>query len=136
MKKSILIVDDNDRYANNLKFHFEALGFLTARAYTAREGWDMFNEKIYDAVITDITMETQTSGLWLARKIFKSGYDKELVIATTGFDVMGVMNLSRYILPVFFGTGWMIPKKPLKAGDVIVYPTIKNKHKNFLDTLK
>ena len=36
----ILIVDDNDRYANNLKAFFDARKIETVRAYNAKEGWE------------------------------------------------------------------------------------------------
>ncbi|MCB1179164.1 MAG: hypothetical protein KDK36_16390, partial [Leptospiraceae bacterium] len=84
---------------------------------------EKFQEKTYHTVITDITMETQTSGLWLARKIYKSGYKGNIIIATTGFDVFGVMGISKFILPKFAGVGWMIPKVPLKKGIVEFHKT-------------
>ena len=65
----VLIVDDNDRYANNLKAFFDA------------------------------------------RKI------------ETGFDAPGVMFVSKYLLPAFGGVGWMVPKVPLKRGEVVFIPT-------------
>ena len=80
-------------------------------------------------------METQTSGLWLARKIYTSGYTGELIIATTGFDVPGVMFFSKFILPVFAGVGWMIPKVPLKKGEVKLFPTIIRRGSEFFKTI-
>ena len=129
--KQILVVDDNDRYANNLEKYFETQGVKTTRAYDAAQGWDLFNKGHFDAVITDITMETQISGLGLARKIHKSGYQGQILIATTGFDFPGVMFLSRYILSFYCRLDWMIPKKPLKKGEVLFYPTIRQKEKSF-----
>ena len=127
----ILIVDDNDRYANNLETHFVSKNIKTTRAYDAAEGWTIFNKEKFDAVITDITMETQTSGLFLARKIAKSGYTGQIVIATTGFDFPGVMFLSKFILPFFCRLDWMIPKIPLKQGKVIFHPTTRQNNNKF-----
>lgn len=121
--KNVLIVDDNNRYADNLKSFFESKGYSTDRAFTAKEGWLKVQDQEYHSIVTDITMESQTSGLWFARKVYKSGYKGNLIIATTGFDFPGVLSLGKWFLPAFAGIGWMIPKKPLKQGKVVLIPT-------------
>ncbi|EQA43842.1 response regulator receiver domain protein [Leptospira broomii serovar Hurstbridge str. 5399] len=125
MKPLILVVDDNDRYANNLKTYLENLKCDVLRAVDAAQGWEYYakNKDKLSAVITDITMETQTSGLWLIRRIHKDGFKGIKVIATTGFDVFGVMAISRLVLPTFAGISFMVPKVPLKAGKVLMLPT-------------
>lgn len=125
MNKKVLIVDDNDKYALSLNVFFEAKKYDVLRAYSAKEGWDFFQRSTdgFQFIITDITMESQTSGLWLARNIYTSGYKTELCIATTGFDVAGVMKLGYFTLPLFCGLQWMIPKVPLKKGIVEFHPT-------------
>ncbi|TGK11973.1 response regulator [Leptospira fletcheri] len=125
MKPLVLVVDDNDRYANNLKVYLENLGCRVLRAIDAKQGWNLFlqNRSELAAVITDITMETQTSGLWMIRKIHKDGFRGLKIIATTGFDVFGVMAISKFLLPSFAGISFMIPKVPLKNGKVVMLPT-------------
>ncbi|GBF51285.1 two component response regulator receiver protein [Leptospira ryugenii] len=120
----VLIVDDNDKYANNLKLFFDTKGIQSVRARDAREGWTVFqSDPNFDVVISDVTMETQTSGLWMMRKIYKSKFPGVMIIASTGFDVAGVMFFSKFILPFFCGLHWMIPKVPLKKGEVQLFPT-------------
>lgn len=121
----VLIIDDNDRYAENLKSYLSERGIESIRAFTAREGLDLFSnhKNELSGIITDVTMETQTSGLWAIRKIWKSGFKGHLIMASTGFDVWGVMRFSYFFLPLFFGIEWMIPKVPLKQGKVEWYPT-------------
>lgn len=127
--KKVLIVDDNDRYANNLKIYFDSLKISNDRAVDAKAGWELFQKNSdYDMVVSDITMETQTSGLWLMRRIYKSGYKGILSIASTGFDVWGVMGFSKYFLVWFCGLHWMIPKVPLKNGTVEWVATSKVKN--------
>lgn len=122
----VLIVDDNDRYAINLKKYFDGLGIHSDRAIDAKQGLDFFrNNPPYDMIVSDITMETQTSGLWMMRKISKSGYNGVLTIASTGFDVPGVMKISSLLLVWFCKLDWMIPKVPLKSGLVQWYPTFR-----------
>lgn len=121
--KLTLIVDDNDKYANNLKLYLDSKEIPNERARTAGEGYEMFKSKQYHTIITDITMETQTSGLWFARRIYKEGFKGQIIIATTGFDFPGVMLFGKYALPGFAGVGWMIPKVPLKKGIVEFHST-------------
>ncbi|GBF40059.1 response regulator [Leptospira johnsonii] len=125
MKPLVLVVDDNDRYANNLKTYLQENGCEVLRALDASQGWDLYlaNKHKLKAVITDITMETQTSGLWMIRRIYQDGFEGIKVIATTGFDVSGVMAISKYFLPWFAGVEYMVPKVPLKRGEVVLIPT-------------
>ncbi|TGM69287.1 response regulator [Leptospira levettii] len=128
--KKVLIVDDNDRYANNLKLYLDGKKINSDRAVDAKQGLELFTKSNdYDMIISDVTMETQTSGLWMMRKIYKSGYKGVLVIASTGFDVWGVMPFSSYFLSWFCGLHWMIPKVPLKQGTVEWVPTVLSKDK-------
>ncbi|EMJ97653.1 response regulator [Leptospira alstonii] len=137
MKKIVLIVDDNDRYANNLKVWFEKKGFETVRAVDAAQGWEIYSKdkNRFHTIVTDITMETQTSGLWMIRKIHKDGYRGNKIIATTGFDFPGVMFFSSWILPRFAGIGWMVPKVPLKEGTVVFLPTSLKRNVSFESVL-
>ncbi|EMJ88144.1 response regulator [Leptospira meyeri] len=129
--KKVLIVDDNDRYANNLKSYFDSKNIPSDRAIDAKEGFALFSKNPnYDMIVSDVTMETQTSGLWMMRQIYKSGYKGILVIASTGFDVFGVMSFSSLFLPWFCGLHWMIPKVPLKKGTVEWVPTAISKGKS------
>ncbi|EKJ86442.1 response regulator receiver domain-containing protein [Leptospira meyeri] len=129
--KKVLIVDDNDRYANNLKSYFDSKNIPSDRAIDAKEGFALFSKNPnYDMIVSDVTMETQTSGLWMMRQIYKSGYKGILVIASTGFDVFGVMSFSSLFLPWFCGLHWMIPKVPLKKGTVEWVPTVLSKGKS------
>jgi CheY-like chemotaxis protein len=120
---TVLIVDDNDRYASHLINYFNQKNIPTQRAVNAVQGFEMFSSFAYATIISDVTMETQISGLKMVRSIFKSGYKGEIIIATTGFDVKGVMFIGRLLLPIYAGVGWMIPKVPLKRGEVLFYPT-------------
>jgi CheY-like chemotaxis protein len=121
----VLIVDDNDRYAYQLKKYLDNLNIFNERAFNAKEGYEKTRTTTYEFIITDVTMETQTSGLILTRNLYKEGCPSNLIIATTGFDFPFVMKISKYILPYYSGVKWMIPKVPLKNGNVIFHPTIK-----------
>lgn len=127
----VLIVDDNHKYADALKKFFDKKNIESVRAFNALEGWEKFKAENFHTVITDITMETRLSGLFLARKIFKTNYTGNIIIATTGFDFPFVMRFSKFFLPIFAGVHFMIPKVPLKKGEVIFHPTILKKDLGF-----
>lgn len=131
----ILIVDDNDRYAKSLENFFEKKSIKTKRAIHAAQGWEFYKQDTFHSIISDITMETQTSGLWMVRNIFQDGYKGNLIIASTGFDVVGVMSLSKLILHKFFGVSYMIPKVPLKSGEVVFVPTYKREPLEYMDKI-
>mgnify|MGYP001591473186 CR=1 FL=1 len=129
VQKKILIIDDNNRYAENLEKFFKSFHNVeTVRAKTAKEGFELFLKNNYHTVISDITMETQTSGFIGIRKIYKTGYQGNLIIATTAFDVKGALFIGKYFLPFYANIGWMIPKVPLKKGEVIFVPTTLKKN--------
>jgi CheY-like chemotaxis protein len=138
MKKKILVVDDNDRYAEAITKFYEKYSLSCERAFTAQEGWEVFQkDNRFFSIVTDVTMETQTSGLWFSRKVFKTGYSGHIIIASTGFDFPGVISFSRFFLPLFSGVGWVVPKKPLKnSGEMIFYPTQKQIHCNYISLLE
>jgi CheY-like chemotaxis protein len=138
MDRKILIVDDNDRYANALEAFYKKYNFDCCRAYHAREGWQIYQQNpTFFSIVTDITMESQTSGLWLSRKIYSTGFKGYLLIATTGFDFPGVMFCSKYLLPWFSGIDWMIPKKPIrKEGSILFFPTQKQINQDYITLIK
>ncbi|MCC6276262.1 MAG: response regulator [Leptospiraceae bacterium] len=135
--KKILIIDDNDRYAENLEKFFKAYPDVqTVRAKTAKEGFDLFQKDDYHTIISDITMESQISGFTGIRKIHRAGYNGNLIIATTAFDVRGTLFIGKYFLPCYAKVGWMIPKVPLKKGEVVFVPTTLKKGIRFEELLE
>lgn len=113
-----LIVDDNDDYTTMLLSHLKPAGYAFERARSASEGLKRLQEvgpAYYTLILTDITMEGQTAGLSLIRRIRKTGYRGVLMVASTGFNSRLVLNLSKPFL-VLWGVDILIPKEPLKSG--------------------
>ena len=99
--KHLLLVDDNDRYASILTDYFSPLGYSIDRAEDAARGLALYSEhgpEYYAVIVTDITMETQLAGIFMLGKIHALGYPGTVVVASTGFDVHGVIWLSRLLL--------------------------------------
>ncbi|HEX7344542.1 MAG TPA: response regulator [bacterium] len=115
-----LIIDDNDEYAAMLLSHFEPHGFQFIRATNAKEGLQALRQSgpsIFKAIITDITMGSQTAGLKLIRKIRKLRYHGVLIVASTGFDSPFVLQIAKPAM-IMLGADILIPKRPLKAGQL------------------
>lgn len=120
----LLLVDDNDKYADLLETYFKKHGFSSERAVDAAEGYKMWSEKApdyYPLIVTDVTMETQTSGLGMLKKIHKNGYQGTIIIASTGFDVVGAKVLTKIFLRST-GVHYMIPKTTVIQEAPVFYP--------------
>ena len=122
--KALLLVDDNDRYAAIMKQYFEEHGYTVDRAETAAEGLEMFRARDpahYPIVVTDVTMESQLAGISMLRKMRRQGYPGTIMIASTGFDVFGVIGLTRLLLRGL-RIAYLIPKTTILARDFAFYP--------------
>jgi CheY-like chemotaxis protein len=118
--KPALIIDDNDEYAAMLLSHFEPHGFQFTRATNAREGLEALRQSglnPFKAIITDITMGSQTAGLRLIRKIRRLRYHGVLIVASTGFNSPFVLQIAKPVM-IMLGADILIPKRPLKAGQM------------------
>ncbi|MBN1684098.1 MAG: response regulator [Gammaproteobacteria bacterium] len=84
LKKSLLIIEDDLITQNILKIilssHFE-----TDVACSAEEGWECFNKKHYDLVLTDIGLPG-ISGFELAKRIRKKSKDLPIIGITAHAD--------------------------------------------------
>jgi CheY-like chemotaxis protein len=110
--KRLLLVDDNDRYAELLAEYFEGYGYTIERARNAREGLELYlnhNKDFYDVIVSDITMESQLAGYSMIKKIFRTDYRGTVVFASTGFDVTFGMLISRYLFKKY-GVDYLVPK--------------------------
>lgn len=114
--KPVLLVDDNDRYAEMLDEYFRARGYTPERAFNGKDGLAMFQSKpadYYKAIVTDITMESQLAGLSMLWEVKKLGYRGTVVVASTGFDFPGAMPFCRMLL-TSWGVHYLVPKAPMK----------------------
>lgn len=114
--EKVLIVDDNDRYAKALTEHLQRRGAEVERARSAKEGIKALKERAaaYSCVITDISMETQLSGLGVLRRARKLGFRGLLVTASTGLDSRIGYLVNRFVLGTLYRCDYLIPKKPIK----------------------
>ena len=87
-KRSILIVDDEDSVLQTLRMVFENEGYAVATASSGQEAIKVLtNGGAFDAVITDLNMESEDIGLEVARAAVKRR-PKPAVVICTGFASM------------------------------------------------
>lgn len=118
MNKTALIIDDNKRYTAMLRERLERTGFAMEHKLSSQDGREHLMEgdaNRYGAIITDITMETQVSGILLTYRIRKMGYKGCLIIYSTGFNTAVGMWASAALFKIL-GADGLIAKDRLKAG--------------------
>ena len=114
----VLIIDDNRKYTSLLRDRLEKAGCTVEHVLSSRKAIEHLNgddPNHYQIIITDITMETQVSGILLTRKIRKMGFKGCLVIYSTGFNFRIVLWLSILFFKLF-GADGLIPKDGLIDG--------------------
>jgi len=120
--KRVLVVDDNDYYAEQLMADLVSRGAVCERAHSASEGIAMLNEDAarFDAVITDISMETELAGLRVLRHVRRIAFAGQVGTATTALDARWAFTLNRFFLGVIYQADYLIPKRPItQKGEVL-----------------
>ena len=82
MKRRILLVDDELAILLTLKAILEMNGFEVDSAVSAREAMQKLEKNTYQMVITDMKMETETSGYDVIRAARQQAYDPATAILT------------------------------------------------------
>ena len=91
----LLIVDDEMDIANYLSHEFSALGVESSTAYSGNSAFELFCQKEFDIVITDIRMP-DGDGLELLKKV-KEKKPKTEVILISGFSDVETASQARSI---------------------------------------
>ena len=88
MKRRILLVDDELAILLTLKAILEINGFEVETAGSAKEARSKLASGIYQMVITDMRMETETAGYDVIREAKSTDYDPAVAILTA-FPLLG-----------------------------------------------
>jgi len=116
MKKSILVVDDDDTLRKTMSRLFEKKGFTVNTAGTGREGLNKIREMFYDLIILDIRMP-EMDGIEVLEKIM------ELKPETTVVMISGHGNIETAVEAIKKGAFDFIVK-PLDLNRLLI--TIRN----------
>lgn len=130
--KRVLLADDNDKYAEILIADLEKRGVEEiVRVYDAEQAVVKLTSEegeSYDGVITDISMESQISGLKVLKAARSNGSSRILAVASTGLDTKLGMKFNKWFLGSLYRSDYVIPKKPIKSdGRVFWVPTKRKK---------
>jgi len=82
MPATILIVDDDDGVRSMLKLAFEAHGYEVESAASAGQAKSLLASHSYDAVLTDMRMESDTAGYDVVRAAAAQPHPPPTVILT------------------------------------------------------
>lgn len=82
MKRRILLVDDELAILLTLKAVLEINGFEVDTAASTREAEQKLNQGVFEMVITDMRMETETSGFDVIRAARAQSYNPATAILT------------------------------------------------------
>jgi hypothetical protein len=111
----VLLVDDNDRYAAAITGDLLSRGAEVVRMRSAAAGVEAIRASGgFDCIVTDITMETQISGLRVLTAARRTGFRGALVTASTGLDTWPGFVFNRFVLGTLFGCHYLIPKRLIK----------------------
>lgn len=81
-KKTILVIDDDIDYLEQMKIQLSSFGFKPIIAESQKEGEEKINEFKPDLAIVDMMMENQDSGFIFCYKLKKKYPDVPIIIAT------------------------------------------------------
>ena len=82
METRILAVDDEEKLASMLKAVFQAAGYTVVTAASAAEAIGFLSTDTFQAVITDMKMESDTAGYELVRAARALPYPPAIIILT------------------------------------------------------
>ena len=129
--KRVLLADDNDRYAEALTNDLRKRGAEEViRVFDAATAVLKIREEgdTIDTVVTDISMESQISGLKVLRAARKNRPDRLVVVATTGLDTKLGFLFNRLLLGKLYRCDFLIPKRPIKRdGNIFWIPGRKKR---------
>jgi CheY-like chemotaxis protein len=119
----VLVVDDNDFYADKISAQLASIGAVTVRARTATEGIEILSNNFekFDGVVSDICMESEFAGLRVLKYCRDNNFKGTVAVATTALDMWIGFKLIGPIYKYIYKCHFMIPKRPIINDDVILW---------------
>ncbi len=79
---SVLVVDDHRRIVNSLERSLRKAEHEVTKAYSEKEATELLNREHFDVVVTDLKMETDTSGIEVLKKAKELDPFIEVIVLT------------------------------------------------------
>lgn len=127
---TVLIVDDNDFYAEAIQNDLQTRGSETfTRAKTAAEGIAIIDEhgQEFDLVVTDISMESEYAGVKVLAHLKKLQLPGDYAVATTALNYwFGFYPIGAFYKHAMH-VDYMIPKRPIRQDSKVLWVDGKKK---------
>ncbi len=94
-KLSVLIIDDEKRFTEELTEYFQDLGFVSFEAHTGKEGLEILNKRIIDLLILDVRLPG-ISGLEILKNVRSKYPAMEVIIVSAHGDMDTVIKAMRF----------------------------------------
>ena len=138
-EKRVLIVDDNPHYQQHLKkILIRKKIYAIDYSVSAKDAFaTIYHTNIpYDMIITDISMESQLSGIKMLFQLqnYIKKFSIQVIVASTGFNYPAVMYISGFLMRALRVQG-LIPKKHLNDKTNLIYDLKDNNVKKINDLL-
>jgi DNA-binding NtrC family response regulator len=90
----VLVIDDEESVRNNVKRRIEREGYDVDTADSQTEGIDKINTQMpsYDVVVTDMVMESPTSGLEILQTVLSRDVFSEVIVLTAYGNVANAVE--------------------------------------------
>lgn len=122
--KRVLIIDDNPHYADRIEADIlKRSDAEIVKAVSAAGGMaimDAEHDK-FDAIVTDMSMESEYAGMRVLRHARKIGYKGHLCVATTALDYWYGLFTTGLVFRYYFGADYMIPKRPINHEEKVYW---------------
>jgi CheY-like chemotaxis protein len=111
---SVLIIDDNRFYASALEAFFTAQGSVCQWRTSAKDGINLLKKIDFSCIVTDMSMEHETSGMQVLRFCQKQQLPGVKIVATTALNNCWTLPfLAQYY--AWHGANYLLPKAPIRA---------------------
>ena len=89
----VLIIDDDILFCQLLEMVFSKRGWMTASAQNTSQGWNLVKDFKPDLVVLDISLQEESDGIKLLKKISSENTSGEIkVVMTTASDYNRWLN--------------------------------------------
>lgn len=127
----VLLADDNDFYAGKLSRSMQSETTYVTRVASAAQAIALLEQQAnhYDAVVTDMSMETELAGLKVLAFCKKIKFPGVVAVATTALDSYWAFFINQWLFS-WYGADYLIPKKFIQKQRYVIWLPSKKKQRS------
>ncbi len=92
----VLVIDDEERFTEEIVEFLENNDFKAVAANTAQEGIDFLNQEKFDLLILDVRLDAGVNGIDLLKQVKPQHPDMEIIVVSGHGDMDTVIDAMRY----------------------------------------